>query len=313
MALRNEVEGYISAIQWILHYYYRGVPSWSWYYSNHYAPYISDITDIVDMKLKFELGKPFLPFQQLLGVLPPNSKDLLPEAYQPLMLNPNSELIDFYPANFETDMNGKKQDWEALVLIPFIDEVRLLEAMDKCEHLLADGERQRNKHGPMSVYKFSEDSAGPLDGIMKLPGLPNVYCSSDSVPLSAISVPKNKLVFGPPPGALTDVHFPGFPTMKFLDYTGKLASLRVRVFEMASNNETMEVTVHQPPAEKGMGVAEIYKELYDKEIFVGWPHLSHAKVVGVSDEKTYMGVSASVLSEHELKKFPSYVKDIKDQ
>ena len=45
------------------------------------------------------------------------------------MYDPNSPIIDFYPLEFEQDLNGKKQDWEAIVKIPFIDEVRLLNAM----------------------------------------------------------------------------------------------------------------------------------------------------------------------------------------
>lgn len=96
-------------------------------------------------------------------------------------------------------------------------------------------------------------------------------------------------------------------------FQGKLANLRVRVFEMASLNETMEVTVHQNVSESSKTLREIYEELYEKEIFVGWPHLSHAKVVGVSDDKTYLGVSAATLQDHEVKKFSAYVKDIKDQ
>ena len=39
------------------------------------------------------------------------------------MTDATSPIIDFYPENFETDLNGKKADWEAIVLIPFIDEV----------------------------------------------------------------------------------------------------------------------------------------------------------------------------------------------
>ena len=39
------------------------------------------------------------------------------------MLDENSPVIDFYPADFELDLNGKQQEWEAVVLIPFIDEV----------------------------------------------------------------------------------------------------------------------------------------------------------------------------------------------
>lgn len=48
---------------------------------------------------------------------------------QDLMYEETSPIIDFYPRNFELDMNGKKQDWEAVVKIPFIDQKRLLKAM----------------------------------------------------------------------------------------------------------------------------------------------------------------------------------------
>ena len=46
-----------------------------------------------------------------------------------LMTSEESPVIEFYPPDFEQDLNGKQQDWEAVVLIPFIDEMRLLEAM----------------------------------------------------------------------------------------------------------------------------------------------------------------------------------------
>ena len=45
------------------------------------------------------------------------------------MSDPNSPILDFYPLEFELDLNGKKQDWEAIVKIPFIDQGRLLKAM----------------------------------------------------------------------------------------------------------------------------------------------------------------------------------------
>lgn len=34
------------------------------------------------MKFQFDLGQPFKPFEQLMGVLPEGSKDLVPEPFQ---------------------------------------------------------------------------------------------------------------------------------------------------------------------------------------------------------------------------------------
>lgn len=45
------------------------------------------------------------------------------------MCNVDSPILDFYPKDFDQDLNGKKQEWEAIVKIPFIDERRLLQAM----------------------------------------------------------------------------------------------------------------------------------------------------------------------------------------
>lgn len=51
------------------------------------------------------------------------------------MYDAGSPILDFYPEDFEEDMNGKKQSWEATVKIPFIDHERLLRAM-ACEQLI---------------------------------------------------------------------------------------------------------------------------------------------------------------------------------
>ena len=54
------------------------------------------------------------------------------------MVNEDSPVKDFYPVDFETDLNGKQMEWEAVVLIPFIDEERLLQAMKPCSIYLSD-------------------------------------------------------------------------------------------------------------------------------------------------------------------------------
>lgn len=81
--MENIVKSYVVGIQWVLHYYYNGVASWGWFYPYHYAPKITDLVNIEKYKdYKFELGKPFKPSEQLMGVLPTLSKKLLPRAYQ---------------------------------------------------------------------------------------------------------------------------------------------------------------------------------------------------------------------------------------
>eukprot|EP00166_Cyanidium_caldarium_P002116 ctg_2144.g545 len=46
------------------------------------------------------------------------------------MLDAASPVRDFYPSEFEVDPNGKRNAWEAVVLLPFIDERRLLSAVN---------------------------------------------------------------------------------------------------------------------------------------------------------------------------------------
>ncbi|CAB1317628.1 unnamed protein product, partial [Coregonus sp. 'balchen'] len=99
------------------------------------------------------MGKPFMPFQQLLGVLPSASKDLLPQSYRHLMTSENSSIIEYYPLDFKTDLNGKQQEWEAVVLIPFIDERCLLAAMEPYNDHMTKAEKARNRHTQCAFYK----------------------------------------------------------------------------------------------------------------------------------------------------------------
>lgn len=71
---------------------------------------LSDLIDIPKMfaEIKFEPGDPLLPYQQLMGCLPPASANLVPKPYRWLMLSQESPIIKFYPQDFAIDMNGKK-------------------------------------------------------------------------------------------------------------------------------------------------------------------------------------------------------------
>ncbi|CAD0030568.1 unnamed protein product [Aureobasidium pullulans] len=138
---------YVEGLAWVLLYYFQGCASWTWYYPHHYAPFAADFVDLKDMKLDFQKGKPFRPYEQLMGVMPARSNHVLPAVFHPLMTDEDSDIKDFYPVDFVVDLNGKKFAWQGIALLPFIDSKRLLDAMATKYPLLTEDEKSRNAFG----------------------------------------------------------------------------------------------------------------------------------------------------------------------
>jgi 5'-3' exoribonuclease 2 len=152
---RNLVEFYMQGLAWVLQYYYIGCPSWDWYYPYHYAPFAADfsLSPMVSAQ-SFQLGEPFRPFEQLLGVLP--------DAYAELMHSHDSEILEFYPLDFSIDLNGAKQPWKAVILLPFIDSTRLIQAAKQKNHRLNATEQARNTFGENILYVSTRHSLSHL-------------------------------------------------------------------------------------------------------------------------------------------------------
>ncbi|RAL67211.1 hypothetical protein DID88_007987 [Monilinia fructigena] len=111
---RHQVgRAYVEGLAWVLLYYFQGCPSWDWYYPYHYAPFAADFANLKDMKISFQKGRIFRPFEQLMGVLPAASRQAIPEQFHHLMTNED------------------KVAWQGVALLPFIDSERLLDAMAK--------------------------------------------------------------------------------------------------------------------------------------------------------------------------------------
>ena len=92
-----------------------------------------------------------------MGVLPAASRTLLPKAFQTLMVDEDSSILDFYPEDFEIDMNGKKMLWQGVALLSFIDEKRLLSAMEPLWDELSEEEKIRNVTGNDVLFVAQEN------------------------------------------------------------------------------------------------------------------------------------------------------------
>lgn len=156
---------YIEGLQWILTYYTSGVSDWKWYYPYNYAPFISDIVEVLEdvqepylesKEIKNKTNGPYHPFLQLLCVLPKKSKHLLPSPLCDLI--ESKELEKYYPDNFIIDMDGKHNSWEGVVMIPHTDfnlvEKEYKKVLDKVD----EKERRRNILGRSFLYSFSDFS-----------------------------------------------------------------------------------------------------------------------------------------------------------
>ncbi|XP_056600072.1 5'-3' exoribonuclease 1 isoform X1 [Triplophysa dalaica] len=281
--LANQAKCYVEGIQWILHYYYHGVQSWSWYYPYHYAPFLSDVRNISSLKLTFDLAKPFMPFEQLLGVLPAASKDLLPQCYQHLMTSLSSTIIEYYPQDFKTDLNGKQQEWEAVVLIPFIDEKCLLAAMEPCMLKLTPSEKARNRHTECAVYCFDKELDYTYDSPLPqmLPNIIHCRVRQTPIPLDAWHVSVEHVGCRIDRGAL---YFCGFPTLQHIRHKFYKKKSGVVVFQQSSRGENTILEIL--PGQQVEQVDDVATLVLGKSLFVNWPHLMEARVVAVSDGET---------------------------
>jgi len=247
------------ALQWVMLYYYQGCPSWGWFFPFHYAPMVSDLVGMGEMApYTFDIGTPFRPFQQLLGCLPAASSNFLPGPYRWLMTSAESPLLDFYPGvgAIRVDMDGKKNPWEGVTVIPFIREARMLAALaaHAPDASLTADELQRNSFG--TPYEMVRDPA-TLDTLASPIVLPVALAGTDKghAKIRASDFPDIRRCRTrqerhvepvlppagfdpvPPPGCL--VPAPGYPTLHSLPLVPVRCSAAVNIFGFESRKDSV--------------------------------------------------------------------------
>jgi 5'-3' exoribonuclease 1 len=137
--IKSICKKYLEGLLWITNYYFDLSASHEWYYHYHYAPCVSDLhkylmsfdEDILNKmknelqldedKLSMEQAKFNLAHLQLLLVLPPQSKTLLPSHLQSMMTDYQYGCLHCYPTDFKVMTFLKNKMWECSPLIPNID------------------------------------------------------------------------------------------------------------------------------------------------------------------------------------------------
>ena len=296
------VKSYLAGLEWVLRYYYSGVCSWNWFYPFHYAPMASDMKNlqVLHQTVRFEQGTPFKPFEQLLGCLPPRSCTFLPKPYQALMVQDSSPIRDFYPADFRIDMNGKRNPWEGVNLLSFINEERLKSAVANHapDSTLTSDEIERNSRGNDLEYRYDVTELKPfLAPHADKTSFPDLMATQSKVRifrLPPITTAGGKFV----PSLCRGVQlpYPSYPIVQHLAGTYQLRPLQVNVFGSGSRKDTLALTIHRPTTSEQIvfsggpkreitthTAAEAAKCLLGSVVHVDWPHTRPAIVVSVSD------------------------------
>lgn len=175
------------------------------------------------------------------------------------------------PSFYPLKTLGKRWPWEAVVLLPWIDSERLLDASRKLisDDMLTEEERKRNEFGSAFVFKGEEETIFEEDQwrgkLTKEAGI---------------------IRFTPEILDGTLHPLPGFPTLKDAPVQGLLRRrVGVNVFGMRSRYRTailqMDNDLPEVPPASVLG-----KKFVGTTIFFRYPHLQEGFVTAVSDNET---------------------------
>lgn len=142
---------YLEGLYWNFHYYNYGCISWEWSYYYNYPPSFNDLYNYMDKYvsdinlIQLPKSKPFKPFEQLLMVLPNNSRDLLPARLGNLMIDINSDIIQYYPIDYQIETTNNYYLWECHPKLPYVisEDIRKIVRETK----LSEDEKKRNQFG----------------------------------------------------------------------------------------------------------------------------------------------------------------------
>jgi 5'-3' exonuclease len=137
---------YLNTIEWNLEYYISGTRNWEQHFPYLHAPTITDIQRCLQgyTPKTFIEDNPKSPFEQLMLVLPPSSRSVIPSAVNSLM---DSELVEYYPVECGMDTVFCNATWQSKPIFLPLDITEICTAVQECLKNCTVKERNRNKMG----------------------------------------------------------------------------------------------------------------------------------------------------------------------
>eukprot|EP00915_Cephaloidophora_sp_WS-2016_P010395 GHVH01015154.1.p1 GENE.GHVH01015154.1~~GHVH01015154.1.p1 ORF type:complete len:1419 (-),score=213.83 GHVH01015154.1:231-4487(-) len=172
--LTHMCRSYVKQLFWTFEYYFIGSVSFEDFYPYHYVPTaveillllgefpLQTVEDLLrpvnsisleksdqltqDMKSDTSRG-PVRPFVQLLSVIPPQNRFLVPRTYHDIYDQGVLAQKGFFPTKVPVDNTDATVEWEGVSLLPFMPLSQLLKEMEEAESLLplSEDEVQRNE------------------------------------------------------------------------------------------------------------------------------------------------------------------------
>jgi 5'-3' exonuclease len=153
-------KAYIKSWKFAFEYYILGIPSWRDYYPYRVAPFASDILTNLNYKnnnlninnVKFKENKPYSPYQQLMLIIPPQKKNLLPKCYGDILSDKKFE--KFFPKDFKIDFANGLKYWRSEPILSHVNEKEIFKEMEKCKDKLNKTNIEREKFREELIFKL---------------------------------------------------------------------------------------------------------------------------------------------------------------
>ena len=196
-------------------------------------------------------------------------------------------------------MDGCKNAWEGVVILPFIDEKKLFKEVDAIDpsSLTAD-EQFRNQFGPSKLFRYNADVVHEhTSHLAAFPTIHECHCGERVYSLPALLSEKAEhsffsLLSNAELGKSAPVLF---PSLAYVESSAHLEPVNVSVFRYPSKRESVVLT---PEVEPPPSMEWIQENIVGNTIFVNWPYCMEAKVVAAANSESRIAEGSK-----ELEKF----------